>query len=297
MPSAGGIWETKSAILGDHAYVFGGEDDSSWEMNTWIYNMTTDSWWAGADMPYGIKAGAVVADDEYAYYFGGENVSDLATVNVSRYSFAADSWSIMAPLPSALCAQAAIIGPDGLIYMFGGADEAWNTAMGTVYSETYTYDRESDTWATVDDMNLARAWLGAAVSDNKILAIGGNDQAAVYTVVESLDTLQNQLANLQNQVTLLQNQIAQANTDISDLNDDVSDLTDENALLKQQLVNLSADLNQTVADLNAALGVANNNANNAKSAADSANLIGMLGMVLAIVAIIIAIVAMVMKKK
>ena len=292
MPSVGGIWETKSAILGDHAYVFGGEDNSAWELNTWIYNMTTDTWWAGADMLFGIKAGAVVADDNYAYYIGGENVSNLATVNVTRYSFATDSWSRLASLPSATCGEAAVIGPDGLIYVFGGASTGSNLA-GTVYSTTYTYDRESNTWAMVDDMNIARAWLGAAVSDNKILAIGGNTNVAVYTIVESLDTLQNQLSNLQDQVTLLQNQLTQANNDIAGLNDDLVIANNMTAQLKQQLVNLSADLNQTMADLNAAQG----SANDAKSAADSANMIGMIGIIVGIVAIIIAVIALVMKKK
>jgi N-acetylneuraminic acid mutarotase len=292
MPSAGGIWEAKSAIVGDHAYVFGGEDDDSWEIGTLIYNMTTDTWWTGADMPYGIKAGAVVADDDYAYYIGGENVTNSATVNVTRYSFAADSWSIMAPLPSAVCAEGAVIGPDGLVYVFGGANTGSNLA-GTVYSATYTYDRESNTWNTVEDMNVARAWLGSAMSDNKILAIGGNTNVAVYTFVESLDTLQNQLANLQNQMTQLQNQLAAANNDIAGLEDDLVTANNETAQLKQQLVDLSADLNQTMIDLNAAQG----SANNAKSAADSANMMGLIGIIIGIVAIVIAVVALVTKRK
>jgi len=311
-PTSGYIWEAKSAINGDKAYVFGGESGAnSHENQTSIYNITADSWSSGADMPDGVKAGAVVADSENAYYFGGENETEMATTNVSRYNFAADSWSMMAPLPIALCAEGAAIGPDGLIYVFGGADTAMNTGMGTVYSETYTYDRSSNTWATVDDMNVARAWLGAAVSDNKILAIGGNAPSTVYSSVESLDTLQNQLDNLQDQVTLLQDQVtllqnlvtllqsqlAQANNNISSLDGDVSNLTAQDVLLKAQLVELSAQLNQTRSDLTAALGDTDNNVNDAKSTADSANLIGMIAVVLAVVAIVVAVVSMVFKKK
>jgi N-acetylneuraminic acid mutarotase len=296
-PTSGHLWEAKSAINGDKAYVFGGEGGASYESQTSIYNMTTDSWSSGADMPDGVKAGAVVADSANAYYFGGENDSGTATTNVTRYNFAADSWSMMAPLPSALCAEGAAIGPDGLIYVFGGANAAWNIGMSTVYSETYTYDRSSNTWATVDDMNVARAWLGAAVSDNMILAIGGNTQTTVYSIVESLDTLQNQLDNLQNQVTLLQSQLAQANDNISGLKGDVSDLTAQNALLKARLVELSAQLNQTKADLTAALGDTDNTVSDVKSTADSANMIGMIAVVLAAVAIVVAVVSMVFKKK
>ena len=297
-PGVGHIWEGKSAINGDRAYIFGGELGAGTHWNfTLIYDMTTDSWSSGADMPYGVKSGAVVADSENAYYFGGANVSGLATTNVSRYNFASDSWSRLAPLPSALCAEGAVIGPDGLIYVFGGANRALNTGMTAVYSETYTYDRSSNTWATVDDMNVARAWLGAAVSDNKVLAIGGNTPSTVYSTVESLDTLQNQLDNLQRQVTLLQNQLAQADNDISNLEGDVSDLTAQNALLKAQLVELSAQLNQTRDNLTAAIGDTDNNVNDAKSTADTANMIGMIAVVLAVVAIIVAVLAMVLKKK
>ena len=283
-PGVGNIWEGKSAINGDRAYVFGGElgggTHGKW---TSIYDMTTDSWSSGADMPYGVKAGAVVADGENAYYFGGQNVSGLATTNVSRYNFASDSWSMLAPLPSAVCAEGAVIAPDGLIYVFGGANTAMNTGMGAVYSDTYTYDRSSNTWATVNDMNVARAWLGAAVSDNKVLAIGGNTPSTVYSVVESLDTLQNQLDNLQEQVALLQSQLVQAN-------DDITDLEGENALLKAQLIELSAQLNQTRDDLTASLG-------DTKSTADTANMVGMIAVVLAVVAIIVAVLAIVLKKK
>ncbi len=310
-PTGGYLWESKSAINGDNAYVFGGEGIVSYENHTSIYNVTSDSWSSGADMLYGVTSGAVVFDSEYAYYIGGENDSGVATANVSRYNFATDSWSMLAPLPSAVCAEGAAIGPDGLVYVFGGADTALNTGMGTVYSDTYTYDRSSDTWATVNDMNVARAWLGAAVSDNKILAIGGNTPSTVYSIVESLDTLQNQLGNLQSQVTLLQNQVtllqsqvtllqgqlAQANNNISGLQGNVSALNAQNALLKAQLVELSAQLNQTSDDLTAALGDTDDAASDAKSAADSANLIGMVAVVLAVVAIVVAVVSMFWKKK
>ncbi len=287
----GHIWEGKSAINGDRAYIFGGELGGGSHRNwTWIYNMTTDSWSPGADMLYGITSGAVVADDDYAYYFGGGNVSGPVTTNVSRYNFDSNSWSRLAPLPSALCAEGAAIGPDGLIYVFGGADEPLNTGMAAVYSKTYTFDRSTQTWATVDDMNVARAWLGAAVSDDKILAIGGNTQSTVYTVVESLDTLQNQLDNLQEQVTLLQSQLAQARSDIAGLEGNVTDLAAQNAQLKAQLVELSAQLNQTRDDLNASVG-------DTKSSADTANMVGMIGVILAVVAIAIAVLAIFLKKK
>lgn len=291
MPSGGHIWEAKSAMNGDRAYVFGGEiGPGSYENQASIYNMTTDSWSSGSDMPYGVKAGEVVADNENAYYFGGANVSGKATTNASRYNFATDTWSIIAPLPSAVCGEAAVIGPDGLTYVFGGADRALNTGMGAVYSDAYTYDRSSNTWATVDDMNVARAWLGAAVSDNKILAIGGNAPTTVYTIVESLDTLQNQLDHLQEQVTLVRQQLTLVQGQLAQANNNITGLESENALLKAQLVELSTQLNQTRDNLTASL-------EDTKSTADTANMISIVAVILAAVAIVVAVVIMFSKKK
>jgi len=291
------VWEAKSFNTGDHMYVVGGEPLAGGVagMNQ-IYNVTTDSWWVGAEMPDNRTSGATVVDNGFGYYFGGVNETGDPMTTAFRYDIAADSWSQIAPIPSPMCAETAIVGEDGLVYVFGGASGASNLP-GTTYGNGYTYDIATDSWAAIDDLNVPRAWLGAALYDNKVLAVGGNDNTNVFASVESLDTLQNQLNNLQNQVTLLQNQLTQANNDITGLTGDVSDLTAKNVLLKQQLVNLSAQLNQTTDNLNAALNTANGKTNDAKSAADSANMIGMLGMIIGIIAIVIAVIALVMKKK
>ncbi len=291
------VWEAKSFNTGDHFYVVGGEPLAGGVSGmVQIYNVTTNSWWTGTDMPDNRTSGATVVYNGYGYYFGGVNESDDPMSTVFRYNIAADSWTQMAPIPAPMCAQTAIIGQDGLAYVFGGANEAFNLPT-TTNGFGYAYNFASDSWTAISDLNVPRAWLGAALYDNKVLAIGGNDNANVYASVESLDTLQNQINNLQNQVTLLQNQLTQANDDIAGLTGNVSDLTAKNVLLKQQLVNLSAQLNQTTDDLNAALNTANGKANDAKSAADSANMVGMIGIIVGIVAIIIAVIALVMKRK
>lgn len=301
MPSSSNFWEAKCAIKGNHAYVFGGEDSISHERTTWIYNMTTDSWWSGADMPYGVTSGAVVSDYKYAYYFGGENVSGVATTNVSRYDFAADSWSRLAPLPSALCAEAAVIGPDGLIYVFGGANTAANTGMASLYVSTFVYDRTTNSWSTLDDMNVPRAWLGAAVYDNKILSVGGNDKTTIFTTVESYDTLPSQLNQLQKQLNDAKAKLDQTVTLLNTTSNDVSALQGQVAVLQNQIANLTETLNETVSDLNDAIDAANNNANNkagdAQTAADSANMMALIGVMVGIVGIVIAIVAVMMAMK
>jgi len=287
-------WEGKCVNDETHMYVFGG----SYTHNVQIYNITTNSWWPGQDMPTGILAGAAVKVGGSAYYFGGENTTAQASNDVYRYDIAGDSWTRVKVMPRAVCAQGAITGPDGLIYIFGGSNRALNIPP-TTYGFGFYYDVAADEYGMINDLNVPRAWLGVAVLDSKVLAIGGNNAATFFTSVESLDT-SGSVASLQKHIDQLQSQIDQANVVISNLTGQVSVLKDKDALLKQQLVDLSAQLNQTKADLdaaNAALGTTNNNVNNAKSAADSANMIGMIGIIIGIVAILIAVIALVIKKK
>ena len=289
------VWEAKCANTGTHMYVMGGESNFvNYEQQVQIYNVTTDSWWSGTDMPVGVTSGAVVTIGADAYYFGGENWTDI-TDEVLKYNIPGDSWARVTRMPDAVCAEAAIVGPDGLIYVFGGADGASNIPTTTFAFGSF-YDVAADAWGLINDLMTPRAWLGAAVYGDNVLAIGGNDDVAVFSSVESLD-ISWSTASLQQQIGMLQQQIDQANNDITGLTGNVSDLNAKNVQLKQQLVNLSAQLNQTTDDLNAALEAANNNANNAKSAADSANMIGMIGIIIGIVAILIAVIALVMKKK
>ena len=285
---------------GDHFYVVGGESVAVGHENaTQIYNVTTNTWWAGAPLPVGLTSGATVTVGGYGYYFGGYNSSNVAVDTVYRYDIAGDSWTQMASMPAPLCAQTAIIGQDGLVYVFGGADGAFSQPL-TTYGNAYVYDIAADSWTTIDDLNVPRAWLGSALFDNKILAIGGNDGTTVFSSVEAFDTLPSQMAILQNQLTALQSQLATANNEIANLQGDISDLIDENAALRQQIINLSALLNQTNGDLQNALDAAdsaNDNADSAKTAADSASMMALIGVVIGVIAILIAIIAILMKPK
>ncbi|MEM2838931.1 MAG: kelch repeat-containing protein [Thermoplasmata archaeon] len=290
------VWEAKSFNTGDHFYVVGGESTAHpYETANQIYNVTTNTWWTGAPLPVGLTSGATVTVGGYGYYFGGFS-NGHAVDTVYRYDIASDSWTQMASMPAPLCAHTAIVGQDGLVYVFGGANYALNQPP-TTYGDVYVYNIATDSWTTIDDLNVPRAWLGSALFDNKILAIGGNDDTTVFSSVEAFDTLPSQIAILQDQLTSLQGQLAAANNDISNLEDDISDLTDENAALRQKILDLSALLNQTNEELENAINDANNNADNAKAAADSANLMALLGMVIGVIAILIAIVSILVRPK
>ena len=82
-----------------------------------------------------------------------------------------NSWSIVAPMPTARAYLAASLGLDGRIYAIGGYDGVSNT-VNTVEA----YNSKTNSWSTVAPMPTARYGLAASLGrDGRIYAIGGAD--------------------------------------------------------------------------------------------------------------------------
>ena len=294
------VYEAKSFTYGDCIFVVGGLSAvDNFENSVQIYNVTSDSWTVGANMPKGLKAGATVTVGGYGYYIGGENVSGLVA-DVYRYDIVHDSWTQKASLPAAIAGNIAIVGQDGLIYSIGGANQFANWP-GTAYGNTSAYDIESNSWTICDELNIPRERAGAALYDNKVIVLGGNDDVALTATVEMLDMTQSQMYQTQKKIDLLNSKLAAANTNITSLESQLAASNAKNAELEQDLLDLQEALNQTESDLNSAIDAANNNANSkagdAQTAADSANMMALIGIIVGIIGIVIAIVAVMMAMK
>lgn len=188
------VWNAKAAVGANGLiYVAGGYNSGTMTvLNTLqIYDPAADSWTYGAPLPAARSGGAFVSyDGGYSlYYFGGSSVSWTdATATVFRYNVAMNSWTTVAPMPVARAAQAAVVGLDGLIYVFGGGASSGN--YGSSYASGNIYSPDDDTWGTLPDMLIGVRNLGGATGpDGKILALGGCDVATVYDQVESLQVV------------------------------------------------------------------------------------------------------------
>jgi len=295
------VWEAKSFVYGDRIIVVGGEspvDDH--EDIVQIYNTTSDAWSTGANIPKGLIGGATVTVGAYGYYIGGENASAGVVSDVYRYDILHNSWMQMASLPGALCGNIAITGQDGLIYSIGGEDYMNNIAT-IAYGNTSAYDIGTNIWTVCDELNEPRCNAGAALYDNKVIVLGGNDDVDLTATVEMLDTTQSQMDQVQKQINLLQSKLTDARNNITSLESQLAASNAKNAELEQDLLDLQEALNQTESDLNSAIDAANNNANSkagdAKTAADSANMMALIGIIVGIIGIVIAIVAVMMAMK
>ena len=110
---------------------------------------------------------------------------------VQAYDPLTDTWTEMAPLPTALYGLTAATGPDGKIYVFGGnyrteiqTDRGINVIVNTVE----VYDPLTNTWTTAPPLPSARANLASAAGqDGRIYVLGGQDVSLGTGIVGALN--------------------------------------------------------------------------------------------------------------
>lgn len=123
--------------------------------NVFAYNSLNDSWRSGPDMPHALwgQGGASAIDS--AYLFGGAETNVFAGGNIVNtiYKFTPGSgWNeLNATCPEAVYSVRAVTGPDGMIYVVGGATGAESQ---TDTDRIWRFDPSSESiesaqWATL----------------------------------------------------------------------------------------------------------------------------------------------------
>ncbi|MGC9395186.1 MAG: carboxypeptidase regulatory-like domain-containing protein [Anaerolineae bacterium] len=180
-----------------HVYMLGGRlanDDTSgriWEFDpaTGIYTDT------GVDMPYPVSNYNIArltdsGGDEVLVIFGGRQAGGVVTdvvqgfypVSAATVVFSSDPYPV-ATSPGGV----AVV--DNVAYVFGGFDAV------TMIPDTYIFDITAPAgsrWTVGPSLNQARSYIGTAVADGVIYAIGGDDFTSPslipLTITEKLDT-------------------------------------------------------------------------------------------------------------
>jgi len=149
------------------------------------YTPATDTWASLAPMPTARAGLAVARVDEAIYAIGGRTSpggpctgGELATVE--RFDIASDTWTTVAPLPSARSDLAAKTKGDK-IYVFAGC--AGGASLGNVD----VYDPNTDAWSTAPaDLPTPRAAMYAVgKKGGTIFVIGGYAGGAALGVNEA----------------------------------------------------------------------------------------------------------------
>lgn len=159
-----------AAHTGQNAfYAIGGSDGATTFGNVEAYFPSLNQWASLIPLPiqvFGIQA-ATIGED--IYVVGGYLPDNSITNRVWRYNVLTNSWTELAPLPSARgIATAAVAAANGKVYVIGGDD-------GDNYSNdtTYEYDPATNAWALKAPMPTQRENNVAVTLNGKIYVAGG----------------------------------------------------------------------------------------------------------------------------
>jgi N-acetylneuraminic acid mutarotase len=189
-------WETKTSmptpradlcanVVNGTIYLIGGKE--YWEdgplyheldVNE-VYDPASDSWTTETHMPVPAFGYASAVVEGKIYVFGGarqllEGFKNLESVSSTQvYDPANQTWSSGANLPDA-GSYAAAEATRGLtapkrVYIVGGFDQ------DSYSNVVHVYDAESNVWSSGASMLTARGYLGLAIVDDVLYAIGGFD--------------------------------------------------------------------------------------------------------------------------
>ena len=138
------------------------------------YDPASDTWRTRAPMPTARTGLALVEAAGRLYAIGGFNEAGGHLATVEEYDPTTDSWRARASMPTPRSALAAVLGPDGHVYAFGGAN---SSAPSRVLDVVEAYDPIADRWRARAPMPRPRQQLAAARTQSvNVYVVGGVGQ-------------------------------------------------------------------------------------------------------------------------
>lgn len=105
---------------------------------------------------------------------------------------AADTWTTVAPLLTARFDLGAATGPDGRIYVIGGATAGGYKNPSTIVAAVEAYDPVAGAWQTLGPMRTPRAAFGTATGlDGRIYTFGGSNGTDCLNTAEAYNPATN----------------------------------------------------------------------------------------------------------
>jgi hypothetical protein len=156
--------------------VFGGEPGGATSTNaTRIYDIATNTWSTGANMPVAVKQhSAVTGPDGRIFIFGGRTVNETLIGNVQIYNPATNTWASGTGMPIPKVQFGAATAPDGRIYIVGGKVNYTNST-GPFFHTVEIYNPATNSWANGPVIPAQVGELEAVSLSGSIYAIGGTD--------------------------------------------------------------------------------------------------------------------------
>jgi uncharacterized repeat protein (TIGR01451 family) len=157
-----------SVTLNGKIYAIGGYD-GSYLSTVEEYDPATNAWGQRTSMPTARAYLAAAVINGKIYAIGGEtNYGSTAVVEV--YDPSLNSWSTRASLPNARSGLAASALNGKILVMGGRLDGDY---LSDYLSSVEQYDPTTNTWMQRANLSSGRAYLGSAVMNGKVYAVGG----------------------------------------------------------------------------------------------------------------------------
>lgn len=175
------------ASTGGKIYVLGGYPNGRVSVKTvQVYDIATDSWTRGPDLPEVNNHGVAAAHDGVIYLFGGQTDPNTAYVDtvyaLDTKAGGSGQWVAKATMPTKRSAGAAVVYQDK-IYVVGGRPPRGH--------DFAVYDPRADKWETLPELPSQRNHIAAELIGGKIHVFGGrlgggfqSDKTAAHEVFD-----------------------------------------------------------------------------------------------------------------
>ena len=177
-PVNGGEWGTRAGLIEPNSelpvaelngklYLLGGYPSSRISVRTvQIYDIATDSWQIGPQLPQLNNHGMAAAVNGKIYLIGGQTLADGDPFVNTVYELdpAKGQWVEKAQMPTARSAGVALV-HEGKIYVAGGRPPRGN--------DFAVYDPAADSWEVLPNLPSQRNHMTGAVINGRIHVVGG----------------------------------------------------------------------------------------------------------------------------
>jgi len=149
---------------------------------TRLYNIKTNTWGfglAGPGGPSSEESYGETFEDGFFYVIGGRT-GGTPRNDLRRYDPISNTWTVLAPMPTARAGAAAAFIDDAL-FVIGGRMATGGPCTGPALSVVERYDIKTNTWSTVASLPTHRSDLAAVRHEGKIFVFGGCDGFGNFT--------------------------------------------------------------------------------------------------------------------
>jgi hypothetical protein len=189
-PLLASVQNAAGAALPGRFYVMGGDDNVTSQRTTYVYSMTTNTWFTDTIMPdlNGRTATSAATADGKIYVFGGASLSGgtyTAIDTLLEFNPLTDGWRTLASTgsgPYAYLARVSPYGPNRLL-VTGGRHDTTRVPTDT----TYLYNIAANTFITGPPMLVTHAGHAQGqLPDGRVVVYGGGSTGGSVTALTEL---------------------------------------------------------------------------------------------------------------